>query len=443
MPSFEKKTTIATDVGALYRYHARPGAFERLVPPWDKVETVSFDGGLDNGSRRVMRLRKGPIALTWIAEHHALDYGTGFRDVQVKGPFGAWEHRHIFTPSGNGALLHDAITYQPPFGLPDALLGTRKTLEKMFAFRHRRTRLDLERHAAVATIRPDRVLFAGETGPFETAAAAFLSVGGIDVYRLRPERTRGGRDRLAMTPFFGEEACHPLDGADAVIHTGRGHLPPGSDQETRFGYITYLCRAMATVGAPPPLLINLHGHRPSLDRYTRDPVLEPMLSRKVADPDAEVRRVWQERLEEPFERVIDLHFGDRVQGPFSRMVNLLLRLETFLFLADGAKSPTFRWISSEDAAGALLHLLCRDGIQGQIAAISPQAATRADLQELLIKRGLWSYTLNRMLKVLPWARPGQPPGLDPALEAMTPLAETGFRFHTPDLAGAVDSELGR
>jgi hypothetical protein len=167
-----------------------------------------------------------------------------------------------------------------------------------------------------------------------------------------------------------------------------------------------------------------------------------MLARKVADPDAEVRAAWEESLADCFPRVIRLHFGDRVQGPFRHMVNLLLRLETFLFLAEGAKSPSFRWISGEDAGGAILHLLSHEGFEGDIAAVTPEPATRADLQELLIKRGFATYTLSRMLKALPWARPGQPPGLDPSLSSMTQLTETGFHCHTPTLAAAIAAELG-
>jgi len=442
MPSFEKKTVIGCDPIALYAYHARPGAFERLVPPWQKVQTVAFDGALESGARRVMRIENGPVHLTWIAEHHALDQGLGFRDTQVKGPFSAWDHVHRFEPHDDGSILHDEVTYKPPLGPLGALLGVPRTLTRMFAFRHRRTKLDLERHARTAHLRPDRVLFAGETGPFSDSVAAFLSVGGIDVFRLEPGETMSGRTRMVMRPYFGGEACHPLDGADAVIHTGRGHVDAEADEETRFAHITYLCRAMGTLSQPPALLINLHGHRPSIDRYTRDPVLEPALSRKVADPDTEVRAAWRERLEDCFPRVIQLHFGDRIQGPFRNMVNLLLRLETFLFLADGAKSPTFRWISGEDAGGAILHLLCHDGIEGEIAAIAPEQATRADLQELLIKRGFSAYIMNRMLKVLPWARPGQPPGLDPGLEAMKSLTDVGFVCHAPTLARAIDAELG-
>lgn len=442
MPVFEYKSTIPVDPWELFQYHARPGAFDRLVPPWDDVETVSVVGGLHDGGLRTMKVRKGPISITWVAEHHALPSGLGFKDIQLKGPFAKWEHSHRFESHNKGALLHDYVEYAPPGGPLGALANMKPALNKMFAYRHKRTHSDLVRHAAVQHIRPDRVVFAGVVGDFERQIAAFLSVGGVEVFLLQLQQMKDGRERFVMAPFFGGPTTHPLDGADAVIHTGRPHGNPDDEFDLRWGHIEFLCRAVPTLGDPPPLLLHLAGHRPSLDRYTKDPVLEPALSRVAGDPEKEMREEQMDRLSEHFERVVTLHFGDRIRPPYHNMVNLLLRLETFLFLAGGAKTPSFRWISADDAEAAVLHLLCHDGISGDVAAIAPQPATRAELQEILVKRSLGAYTFNRMLRVLPWAKPGRPAGLDPLLEQMKSIGDTGFSHHTPKLADAVADALG-
>ncbi|MDJ0840493.1 MAG: hypothetical protein QNK37_28540 [Acidobacteriota bacterium] len=433
MPVFEKSSPVAVSAMELFHYHQSPGAFTRLVPPWQRVETVSVTGGLHDGGIRVMRIRLGPFFLTWVAEHHNVDSGLGFRDVQLKGPFRRWDHQHLFKDHQNGALLVDRVDFLPPPGFPKPMA----MMEKLFGFRHRRTCRDLERHAAHAHLRPDRVIFAGKPGRLADSLAAFLSVGGTEVYLLQPQRLTSGRERYVMRPFFGGEPCHPLDGADAVIHTGAPY-----EGEDANDYLAFLCRALPTLGNPPRLLLHLQGHRPDIERYTRDPVLEPGLAKPIADPGRDARQEWLEQLETCFERVVRLHFGDRVRAPFPALINLLLRLETFLFLAGGAKSPNFRWISGEDTLGAVLHVLCHDSLEGDIAAVAPQPSTRADLQEILVKRGLFSYTFNRMLKVLPWAKPGRPPGLDPALDGMMSLASTGYRFVSPNLAEAVADELG-
>jgi ligand-binding SRPBCC domain-containing protein len=73
-----------------------------------------------------------------------------FVDVQVpgKGPFKSWEHQHRFTAlSPDCTRLTDHITYEMPFGLFGALadrLFVRRDIAKMFAYRHKVTRREVE-----------------------------------------------------------------------------------------------------------------------------------------------------------------------------------------------------------------------------------------------------------------------------------------------------------
>ncbi len=46
---------------ALFDWHARPGAFERLNPPFDPVEVLERSGGLAPGARTVLRVHLGPV----------------------------------------------------------------------------------------------------------------------------------------------------------------------------------------------------------------------------------------------------------------------------------------------------------------------------------------------------------------------------------------------
>ena len=82
----ERRSTIAAPPDAVWQWHARPGAFERLVPPWEGVKVVSRDPrGIVDGAQVELEIRKGPLTLDWLAEHRDVDPPHGFSDVQLRG----------------------------------------------------------------------------------------------------------------------------------------------------------------------------------------------------------------------------------------------------------------------------------------------------------------------------------------------------------------------
>ena len=81
----------------LYTWHSREGALERLIPPWEKTEVVSRQGGIAPGGRVEMRMHLGCIPYRWVALHMEDQAGKMFRDIQQKGPFSSWSHSHFFT----------------------------------------------------------------------------------------------------------------------------------------------------------------------------------------------------------------------------------------------------------------------------------------------------------------------------------------------------------
>ena len=91
-----------------------------------------------------MKVRVGPFWQTIVAEHVAYEPGRMFADRMVKGPFASWLHHHVVTPRGpDQCVLTDEIDYELPLGAVGRTLGgpfARRTLERMFAFRHRVTR---------------------------------------------------------------------------------------------------------------------------------------------------------------------------------------------------------------------------------------------------------------------------------------------------------------
>lgn len=178
---------MPASAAALYGYHAAPGAFVRLSPPWEQVQVQREEGPFE--TRRVT-LRVGPFpGVTWVAQHGDAEVGRRFTDRQVKGPFASWTHTHHFEPRGAESELFDSIRYVLPFGQLGALgagLVARK-LERMFAYRHAVTAADLARHAQAGETRLT-VAVAGGDPVAERALRGFLLTGGHTLNHQAPVR---------------------------------------------------------------------------------------------------------------------------------------------------------------------------------------------------------------------------------------------------------------
>src|SRR5258705_7967983 len=93
----ERPSRLPSPAPSVFAWHERPGAFERLTPPWEHVRVLERSGGLEDGARLVLRVG-APVGVRWVARH--LDYQPGcqFADEQVEGPFASWRHLHRFEP---------------------------------------------------------------------------------------------------------------------------------------------------------------------------------------------------------------------------------------------------------------------------------------------------------------------------------------------------------
>ena len=137
---FIKQSEIEAPPDAVFAFHEKPYAFAELMPPWEKAEIVQPAGGIQPGSRAVIKTYVGPFPQIWEAEHVEYIPNRLFADVQRRGPFAYWYHRHRFEPTDRGTtLMIDEIEYALPWGwLGDLLAGrvVRKKLARVFDYRH-------------------------------------------------------------------------------------------------------------------------------------------------------------------------------------------------------------------------------------------------------------------------------------------------------------------
>ena len=220
MAKFIAATDLNVSLAEAFDWHRRPGAFERLLPPWRQARLVSRQGTIRDGDRLVMEMRALGLPWRWVAEHRDFRENQSFTDVQVSGPFAAWTHTHRFTSREAGQTrLEDAIEYRIPGGvLGRALLGPTidKELTRMFRFRHARTHSDLLLHSRFSERGPLKVAITGASGFIGSELTALLRSGGHEVLPL--VRTAPSENAIYWDPSRGEIELERLEGVDAVVH---------------------------------------------------------------------------------------------------------------------------------------------------------------------------------------------------------------------------------
>ena len=141
---FVKESIIRATPERVFAFHEQPDVLTLLLPPWESARVIQPAKIAEVGSQAIVETSiLGPIKMRWVARHTVYDPPHMFEDVQVKGPFRSWRHRHIVESNADGALLRDLINYEPPLGFLGrafAPLVVERRLRKLFDYRHEVTR---------------------------------------------------------------------------------------------------------------------------------------------------------------------------------------------------------------------------------------------------------------------------------------------------------------
>ncbi len=148
MLHFQYSSTINAPVNVVWQFHERDDILNILTPPWQPVEIVRREGGLDVGAITEFRLLLGPINVPWVARHVECQENYLFVDRQINGPLDFWEHRHEFKSINGKTQLTDSIKYQlPGETMSEFLIGwwVDSRLQEMFKYRHQITKKECEK----------------------------------------------------------------------------------------------------------------------------------------------------------------------------------------------------------------------------------------------------------------------------------------------------------
>ena len=147
--SFVKESLIRAAPERVFAFHELPDALARLTPPWESAKVLQAARIDEVGSVAIIETRLlGVVPARWVARHTLYDPPRAFEDVQERGPFRYWRHRHTVLPHPEGATLRDEVEYEPPLRILGRLAEpflVRPRLERLFAYRHEVTRAWCER----------------------------------------------------------------------------------------------------------------------------------------------------------------------------------------------------------------------------------------------------------------------------------------------------------
>jgi uncharacterized protein (TIGR01777 family) len=390
------------DPATVFAWHERPGALERLTPPWGEVEVVRRSGGIRDGGEVELRIRRGPSTFRWHVRHRDYEEGRQFRDEQVSGPLKSWVHTHRFLPlAGGGTRVEDEIEVEPPLGAAGAAFGPafiRRELDRLFRFRYRRLATDLAQHRAFSDRTRLKVAITGASGMIGRDLTHFLTTGGHEVVRFVRDSRKVGRAAGAdgptsayWNPATGEIDTAALTGVHAVVHLAGTSIASGRWTDDRKRSILksrvlgteLMARTLAESSSGPRVLVSA-----SAVGYYGDRGQEPVDEQAKSGSGflAEVCRAWEgatRTAERAGARVVHLRGGVALSPAGGALGQMLLPFKVGLGGRIGSGKQYLSWIDLDDLIALYLHAIYTQSLVGPVNATAPHPVTNATFTSAL------------------------------------------------------------
>ncbi|OGR35064.1 MAG: TIGR01777 family protein [Desulfobacula sp. RIFOXYB2_FULL_45_6] len=450
-----KKTRINAPVERVFSWHEKAGAIARLTPPWAPLKLISRCGeGIQKGVRVTFRIRIFKIPRLWVAEHIDYKKNEEFKDCQIKGPFSQWEHTHRFHSDGaSGTIMEDRVDFKLPFGfLSRPFYGTaKKEFERMFAYRHRVLKYDLEHHTGKTS--KQRILVSGASGTIGSVLVPFLQTSGHEVIRLVRKKSGLEKDELFWDPYKGRLDLESADPFDAVINLNGLDISRGrwTDEQkkkildSRIIPTQLLVEKMKTLKQKPEVFISSS----AVGFYGEGQ--ETFLTESSAPGNcfiADVCRQWEEASREAEAagiRTVQLRIGIVLTPSGGALARMALPFKTGCGVTLSHGRQYMSWISMDDTVSGILHILNSKTVRGPVNLTSPNPVTNREFSESLAKvysRKVF-FRFPGFLARLLWGQMGKETLLTSARVKPEKLLNNGFLFHHETLVPALRHILGR
>ncbi|HEX9779773.1 MAG TPA: TIGR01777 family oxidoreductase [bacterium] len=294
------------------------------------------------------------------------------------------------------------------------------------------------------------VLVSGSSGLIGSALRRSLLQDGHRVTRLVRAAPRPGDDAVLWDPSGAADPAG-LSGADAVVHLAGEHIASGRWTAAKRARIRHsrvdgtrvLAETLARADARPGALIcasavGFYGDRGEEVLREDSPPGSGFLP--------EVCRAWEAAAAPAAKagiRVVHLRFG-MVLSPSGGALAMMLpvfRLGLGGRLGGGRQYQS--WISIDDAVGVIRHAMTEPRLTGPVNAVAPGAPTNAEFTRALgraLKRPA-GFPVPAFAVRLLFGGMADEVLLASARAEPAKLLGTGYRFHHPEPAGALEALL--
>jgi len=460
MAVFNHKAKFNANIEEIWNWYDSPGAFRRIMPEWEGIDPIQA-GGLKDGEETIFKVSIGPIKRTWLARHHSVKHGIGFSDRMVKGPFGAWNHRHTFEKDGDSTIVNDNVEYKLPLHFLtgwSAPFSVKPRMIQMFKYRTDIVLNDLNQIKKTSHLPRQRVLVSGSTGMIGLQLCAFLEAAGHDVHRLVRPTTKLPKDvnkekTVVWNDLTGEIIEGTFEDFDAIIHlagAGIGDKRWSTKRkklirDSRVIPTTNLSKILAGLKNPPKSFlcgsaVGFYGNRGTevLDENSKtgDDIL------------AEICREWEDSTKPASSagiRVSLLRTGIVISPLGGALAKLLLPAKFGAGGPVGGGKQMQSWISLDDEIYAIHHLMMDENSSGPYNLCAPTPVNQKTFAKTLgkvLRRPAFAPLPGFVIKIL-FGEMGQKLVLDGQDVRPNRLIESGFEFTFSDLESCLRNCLGK
>jgi ligand-binding SRPBCC domain-containing protein len=140
MSYLERLTFIPRPRPEVFAFFADAHNLERITPSFLRFHILTPDPiELRAGTLIDYKMRLYGVRVRWRTLIQRYEPDDFFVDVQLKGPYKSWRHRHEFKEVPGGTQMHDRVDYEMPYGMLGLLvrmLFVQGALERIFDHRN-------------------------------------------------------------------------------------------------------------------------------------------------------------------------------------------------------------------------------------------------------------------------------------------------------------------
>ncbi len=137
----ETRQWVPVPLRECFAFFADARNLEAITPPFLSFRIVTAQPiTMCDGARIEYRLRMGGMPMRWVSRIEDWRPDAGFTDIQERGPYARWVHRHRFEAADGGTWVRDEVRYALPLApLTDPVHAwfVRPRLREIFAYRGR------------------------------------------------------------------------------------------------------------------------------------------------------------------------------------------------------------------------------------------------------------------------------------------------------------------